>query len=294
MRYILLVTLTTIICDFILAQSLEVVSPNGNEKLLGQWPVSKLAMNPYNLWFSSNYESYEPDQKTLRRIQKNKNSFDSITVFMGTWCGDSKREVPKLVKLLDQMKVGRERLKVICVDRSFQNYKQSPGREESNQNIHRVPTIIFHSEGNEIGRIVESPESTLEVDLLSIISEEGYTPNYEGVTLLNELFEEKGLSYLKENMVQVAAQLSGIVKNKYELNTYGLVLFSSFQLAEANIVYEYNKLLFPNESLPYFSLGRFEAISGNMDLALADLEKALELDPEDKNVKAYLEKVRRP
>ncbi|MEM1407485.1 MAG: hypothetical protein AAGG59_11970, partial [Bacteroidota bacterium] len=167
----------------------------------------------------------------------------------------------------------------------------SPGREESGQNIHRVPTFIFHKNGEEIGRIVESPKESLEVDMLKIVTGENYMPKYEGVALLNQWLTDKGVGHIIENKLNISDQLKTLVSSKYELNTYGLVLFSSFQLAEASVVYELNKLLFPNESLPYFSLGRFEAISGDIELARADLEQALELAPEDEKIKAYLSKI---
>jgi hypothetical protein len=36
-------------------------------------------------------------------------------------------------------------------------------------NIERVPTFIIMNEGIEIGRIIETPEETLEADLLKIL-----------------------------------------------------------------------------------------------------------------------------
>ena len=35
--------------------------------------------------------------------------------------------------------------------------------------IKRVPTFIFYKEGKEIGRIIESPNETLEKDFLKIV-----------------------------------------------------------------------------------------------------------------------------
>ncbi|MEM6524800.1 MAG: hypothetical protein AAF693_13440 [Bacteroidota bacterium] len=273
------------------AQSLE-VKTNGSEKLLGQWPTSKLRTAPYNLWFNENYGEYQPDEKDLKNLSKRMNTFDSVTVFLGTWCGDSRREVPRLIKSLEQIGFDFDRLKLIFVDRTFQNYKQSPGREESGQNIHRVPTIILHNGEREVGRIVESPKETLEQDIIHITKGKDYFEKYSAVTLLNNMFNKQGLQYIKDHQTQIINELKGKVMNKYELNTYGLVLFSSFQLAEANIVYELNKELFPNEPLTHFSLGKFEAMSGEYELAAADLERASELAPDDENILTYLENVR--
>ncbi len=276
------------------AQSIEVKSHDGLEKLLGQWDIERLENTPYNSWFVTNYEAYEADKKQLKRLKKAHNFFDSVTLFMGTWCGDSKRDVPRFAKILDELEFDGDRLKLVCVDRTFQNYKQSPGREEAGLNIHRVPTFIFHRDGADIGRIVESPRESLEHDMLKITAGNDYVPNYEAVSDLNQLFENRGLQYVLENKEKIAGQLKDKVADIYELNTYGLVLFSSFKLGEANAVYHLNKLLFPDESLPYYSMGKFEAISGNIAAATTDLEKAMELAPENNDIKAYLESIRVP
>lgn len=291
-RVQVLAFLTFILAIQVHAQSLEVKSPNGSEKLLGIWSYERLRSTPYAEWFIENYNEYEPNVAHIKQLKSKQNSFDSVTLFMGTWCGDSKREVPRFIKSVEELGFDMSKLKLICVDRTFQNYKQSPGREESDLNIHRVPTFIFHRNGTEIGRIVESPRESLEQDMLKIVDGKEYIPNYEGIVLLNQLLTDNGLDYLQQNKLDIVRQLDGVVKNKYELNTYGLVLFSSFQLAEANMIYELNKLLFPDEPLPYFSLGRFEAISGNLELAKANLEHALKLAPDDKNIQVYLDELR--
>ena len=275
------------------AQSLEIKTA-GNEKLLGLWSHERLEAAPYAVWFKKNYDAYEPEKVKIKKLRKTKDLFDSVTLFMGTWCGDSKREAPRFIKCMEELSFNLNRLKIICVDRTFQNYKQSPGREESGQNIHRVPTFIFHKNGDEIGRIVESPKESLEVDMLKLVTGGNYMPNYEGVVLLNQLLTDNGVGYIIENKLNILDQLRTVVSSKYELNTYGLVLFSSFQLADAGIIYELNKLLFPNESLPFFSLGRFEAISGDIELARVDLEQALELAPDNEDIKAYLDKIQEP
>ena len=57
-------------------------------------------------------------------------------------------------------------------------YKKSPQHEEAGKNIVRVPTIIVEQKGNEIGRIIEFPITSLEKDLLTILRKEKYQPNY--------------------------------------------------------------------------------------------------------------------
>ena len=101
-----------------------------------------------------------------------------ITLFMGTWCGDSRREVPRLLKILDCCGFPPEQLKMIMVSNQPDMYKQSPGHEEYGRNIIRVPTLIIEGMSHELGRIIEFPVVSLEKDLLRILRSEGYVPNY--------------------------------------------------------------------------------------------------------------------
>ena len=89
-------------------------------------------------------------------------------MFFGTWCGDSHREVPRLLKILDAVKYPEQRLTLVAVNRK----KETPDGEDVPYNIKRVPTIIVQNKyGKEVGRIIESPNSgSLENDLLEILN----------------------------------------------------------------------------------------------------------------------------
>jgi thiol-disulfide isomerase/thioredoxin len=102
----------------------------------------------------------------------------TITLFMGTWCGDSKREVPRILKMLDCCGYPSEKITLIMVSNAPDAYKQSPQHEETGKNIIRVPTILIHENGKEVGRIVETPIASLEKDMLAILQQKGYVPNY--------------------------------------------------------------------------------------------------------------------
>ena len=93
---------------------------------------------------------------------------------MGTWCKDSRREVPRIYRILDAVGFYEPRLTLINLDRE----KSSPGKEESDLNIHHVPTVILYNNGNEIGRIIEYPVQSLEEDMVAILNGKNYTPNY--------------------------------------------------------------------------------------------------------------------
>lgn len=149
----------------------------GNIILLGQCTREALWQAPFRSWFAINYDQYVVDSATclyVAPLLKDK----KITLFMGTWCGDSRREVPRLLKILDCCGFPPEQLTMIMVSNQPDMYKQSPGHEEYGRNIFRVPTLIIDGLTRELGRIIELPVVSLEKDLLRILRNEGYVPNY--------------------------------------------------------------------------------------------------------------------
>jgi thiol-disulfide isomerase/thioredoxin len=149
----------------------------GNDMLLGKCTRTALLQSPFTDWFKPNYDSYVVDSFTcnfIRPLLEGK----SITIFMGTWCGDSRREVPRLLKMLDCCDFPINNLRLVMVGNSDSLYKKSPKHEEAGKNIVRVPTIIVEQKGAEIGRIIEFPITSLEKDLLAILQKEKYQPNY--------------------------------------------------------------------------------------------------------------------
>ena len=87
-------------------------------------------------------------------------------MFFGTWCTDTHRELPRLIKILEVAKYPENKIKLIAVNRK----KETPDGEDVLYNIKRVPTIIVKKYGREVGRIIEMPETGfLEQDLLNII-----------------------------------------------------------------------------------------------------------------------------
>jgi len=150
---------------------------HGNEMLLGKCTRAALLQSPFADWFKPNYDSYIVDSFTcnfIRPLLANK----SITIFMDTWCGDSRREVPRVLKMLDCCGFPMKDLTLVMVGNNDSLYKKSPQHEEAGKNIVRVPTIIIGQKDTEIGRIIESPVTSLEKDMLSILRKEKYLPNY--------------------------------------------------------------------------------------------------------------------
>lgn len=114
--------------------------------------------------YQANYAPYIPDTSALRMIAPCMKNI-TVKLVMGTWCGDSKEQVPRFYKILDLLRFDYNRLSLICVDRA----KAAPGIDLTPLAITLVPTFIFYRDEKEIGRIVETPAISLEKDMLKII-----------------------------------------------------------------------------------------------------------------------------
>ncbi|UJH66468.1 thioredoxin family protein [Allomuricauda sp. SCSIO 65647] len=155
----------------------EIILDNGKQFLVGKITLQRLNTEPYKAWYNTAHESYAVDQAMVQ-LFKNKLSDYKILLFLGTWCGDSKREVPRFIKILEAADYSLENLSIVALDRRKEFYKKSPTGEEKGLNIIKVPTFIFYKDGIEINRIVESPIESLEEDITAIVGNKTYTPNY--------------------------------------------------------------------------------------------------------------------
>jgi hypothetical protein len=88
-----------------------------------------------------------------------------VEVFLGTWCGDSRRVISRLFVALEEVPDPPFELELIAVDRS----KRDPEGRVEGRDIRFVPTIIVTRDGVEVGRIVESAPHGVEVDLLALL-----------------------------------------------------------------------------------------------------------------------------
>lgn len=161
--FILIILLVIISCNDA-ANKITVDEKTGRPMLVGITDKSAFELPDFSEWYNNKYIGYEPDEFILEQIKELSDSID-IQIFMGTWCSDSRREVPRFLKILDVSEFEQNKLQIINVDRK----KKSPTHEEKDKDINFVPTFIINKNGDEIGRIVEFPIITLESDLLSIL-----------------------------------------------------------------------------------------------------------------------------
>jgi thiol-disulfide isomerase/thioredoxin len=161
----LLVSLLSLIIPSVISAQ----EPNVKSEFMitGYCMVADIKNNPNTTeWYVPEYASYEPDKKVIDQL-KIKNGLDyTLTVVLGTWCGDSKAQIPRLIKILDESGFNYDNLNMICVDRK----KQATGIDLTSYNIVKVPTIIVFIDEEELGRIIETPAENLENDLLNILN----------------------------------------------------------------------------------------------------------------------------
>ena len=141
--------------------------------LLGKADRTGLEMEAFKEWFNPGYTEYKPNPEILEKLKPLLKDIE-ITLFMGTWCEDSHRDVPHFYKILDEVKFDYSRLNVYATSEE----KTTPEGYENGKNIIQVPTIIFYKDGKEINRIVEYSIYTIEQDMLDILSGKDYKNPY--------------------------------------------------------------------------------------------------------------------
>ena len=144
----------------------------GNEILVGK--ISYIQMVQYTeAWFNKEYDFFRINKERLEKIKpllKDK----KVVLIMGTWCEDSQREVPGMMKILNQAGFNIAEMEIIAIDED----KRTKEGLENAYNLAYVPVLIFFEEEKEINRIVEFPINSLEQDMLDILSGKEYKNAY--------------------------------------------------------------------------------------------------------------------
>lgn len=132
--------------------------------LLGH--VTRAQLKAYPPWALFWEQPYVPDPASVASIKRDAKGV-SVLLVMGTWCPDSKRELPRYFATMDAAGMRQSTLTMIGVDRSK---KDTEGLTDK-WNITRVPTFIFLRNGKEVGRFVERtpPDSTFEAEMAKIL-----------------------------------------------------------------------------------------------------------------------------
>jgi hypothetical protein len=129
--------------------------------------VDRSLFEKYDLsWFTAEYQRYTPQSTVLDSIRGRTDSLDVI-IFLGTWCHDTHRELPRFLKIVETEHLPIRILELHALNRM----KQSGDVLPLAFGIRYVPTFVFIRNGKEAGRIVEMPKLSFEEDMVGMFGE---------------------------------------------------------------------------------------------------------------------------
>ncbi len=259
------------------------------EILYGVIQKSELLRPGFTEWYQPGYTTYQPNAAVMQALRKVEKKGISVDVWLGTWCGDSKREVPRFLKIIDSFAGNPVPIKIIALGGRDSLYKQSPGHEEEGKGIYRVPVFIVYKDGKEVGRINEYPVMSLEKDLLAILSGEEYIPNYKSFNSIKKWVEDGTLLDENNSLRGMANQLRSLVTDEYELNSLGYLFLRHQKAAQALRVFQLNQWLYSLSANVVSSLAEGYAATGNYTKAIQLGERALELNKDPTLVSGIVE-----
>jgi len=163
-----------ILLFFLLIPGLSISQDNSSGKefekdttiLIGKVERNILQQGDFGKYFKEEYKNYQPCTNTIQQL-KNKVYENSIVIVLATWCHDSQEQVGRFYKILDLLDYNTNMVATICLDKN----KLAGELDISSYDVKLVPTFIFYNELKETGRITESPNASLEKDILQILNQ---------------------------------------------------------------------------------------------------------------------------
>lgn len=140
-----------------------ITSISGNLELVGK--LSKEEILKHFPDWQEEASSYFPKLEMIEKL----NSIDyniKIECFLGTWCSDSKEHVSSYFKIMEMA----DNLLISSTYIGIPRDKESRKPFIQGKNIEKVPTFIVYINGQERGRIIETPQKSVEEDLIDIIN----------------------------------------------------------------------------------------------------------------------------
>jgi thiol-disulfide isomerase/thioredoxin len=145
------------------------VTVNYSEQItwvLGYFTPDRLTRAPHAEWYLKGKDSYVSGSEAVNKLLDINKDALTIKIVMGTWCPDSRREVPRFMRVMDIWQFPYSKITFIGVD----DAKLSPVGEYEGLDIQRVPTFIIYKNNIEAGRIIENPKTSLEQDIVDILT----------------------------------------------------------------------------------------------------------------------------
>lgn len=149
---VILIMMTMLCTSAVASQKRDLLGEVSSEALLAEFPA-----------FMSEYSTYEPSEEELNAVAALEGN--QLVILFGTWCHDSEREVPRLLKTLDVRGLDAPDFTLIAVDRT----KRDPEGMAKKHSLKYTPTFVLLRDGDEIGRVVERADAGLTQDLKAFV-----------------------------------------------------------------------------------------------------------------------------
>lgn len=244
--------------------------------LFGPCDKSALLEGEFAQWGKPGYDAYTPDgSDCLELLSRTRWAGVKVEVFFATWCGDSKYQVPRFLRMSELAQMPDSCLSLIALDGN----KCGPCGEEQNRQIHRVPTFIVSRGGVELGRIVEWTDRSLAEDFWRILSRYRYEPHYAVANALMQAIETQGPESVARSARAEATAARPRLKSPAELATVTSVYLGRRQVAAASAVAQVNALAFQQSPAVHYWLGQVAEASGQRRRAIAHYRRSVALDP---------------
>lgn len=151
----------------------SIIGEEGETVLIGFVNRGNLNFPEFKAWFKPEYENIKiPEGWSANYLPLAENL--EFKLFLGTWCGDTQRELGGMFKLLDLLGISEDRIEMY----SISEYKDSPLGYEKEFDILNIPTLIFIEDGDELNRIVEFSVESLIEDFSKILKKLPYEDSY--------------------------------------------------------------------------------------------------------------------
>lgn len=274
--------------SFLNAQT-EFQDKKGNTHLWGAFELDKLQTAPFDEWYKEQYNKFTTDLSKVNWAENLENY--QIDIYLGTWCGDSKKWVPRFIKMWEELGLDHDQIHFIGLHRNAEFRKQGPNGEEKGKGIHRVPTFIFSQDGVEQARIVESPKNDLVTDVQQIALGCPSVPRYRAVVEFQNQFASQHIDSLIAHPKPLLRAVHRKTSGEGELNTYGYVLKSAGKMEQALLVFRINNFIHKHSPNTFDSLGEQYFDMENFQKAKECYQSVLKIDAENEHAAEMLKKL---
>ncbi|HMQ06501.1 MAG TPA: hypothetical protein PKC30_04320 [Saprospiraceae bacterium] len=258
-----------------------------SDHLLGICSKDDFLSSSHSSWFLSGYEKYISDPSTIESLQALDLERFTIEIYFGTWCGDTQRELPRFLNIINRIGFPEEKVKLIGVGTGSQ-HKQSPKGETIGKGIYRVATFIVYFDGVERNRITEYPVVSLEKDLFHIFINQDYESNFPSFKWINFWLNEGDLSHPNTSVKGLAHFLKSRISGPPELSSCAKVLFTQGLKDDAVNVFRVNNYIYDDQASTFLDLAQAYIKVEKPEEAIETIYRLLKLQNDEVTLKKAL------